>query len=131
MYLPEPKVGKDFSVIVAILSNAIRNWTEFDAWALSKGFDPLEIPSRRLMAAAWLFLTEPMDQEQKENLIDQLYAEDYQEAKKNEIKEAPEKEKIVLAPKEKWRAPKGWRPPGWDDEQAYRNGVNFMSNKPG
>ena len=117
---------------MAILGHVVHNWTEFDAWALSKGFDPLEIPSRRLVAAAWLFLTEPMDFEQKDKLIANLFAETYEEVKKKPKAATPSGPKTVEAPpKERWRAPKGWTPPGWDEEKAYQAGINFMSNKPG
>ena len=123
--------GKQWSIIMAIMSYAVERWTEFDGWALSKGFDPLEVPSRRLVAAAWLFLTEPMDYEQKDKLIADLFAESYAEAKqKQKVKEKEEGPKTVLAPKEKWRAPKGWKPSWYDEEKGYQAGVNFMSNKP-
>jgi hypothetical protein len=131
VYLPEQQISREFSRIIAILMYAVNNWTDFDGWALSKGFDPLEIPARRLVAAAWLFLTEPMDYEQKDKLIANLFAETYEEVKQKKKKEEPKGPKTVMAPsKDKWRAPPGWKPPGWSDEAAYQSGINFMANKP-
>lgn len=115
---------------MALLSHVVENWTDFDGWALSKGFDPLEIPSRRLMAAVWLFITEPMDYEQRDKLIADLFSESVEEVRQKEVQKSSEP-KIALAPKERWRAPKGWKPPGWDEEKAYQAGLNFMANKPG
>lgn len=134
VFLPEQHkhVGEGFSRIIAVIYYSIENWTEFDGWALSKGFDPLEIPTRRLVAAAWAFLTKDMDYEVKDNLINKLYSKDYEEAKKEERIERQSTEgKVITAPKDRWRAPKGWKPPGWDEEKAYQSGLNFMANKPG
>lgn len=129
MYRHTPPVvtGTEWSAIMAVLANAVNNWTDFDAWALSKGFDPLEIPSRRLVAAAWLFLTENMEDEIKENLINSLFEENPVRQVFKPKSESNPKGTAVLSPKEKWRAPEGWVPPGWNESQSYANAKNFMN----
>lgn len=119
--------GRDWSVIIAVLSHAINHWTEFDGWAISNGFDPLELSSRRLMAAAWAFLTREMDIDVRETLIENLYAEvsfPTTTTPDSKPKTAPG---VITAPKEKWRAPKGWKPPGWNEEQSYKTSMEAMS----
>lgn len=128
MYIPEPQHGPQWSRIMAVLGNAIEHWTEFDGWALSQGFDPLEVPSRRLVAAAWMFIIKDLDFEVRDKLVADLFSESYEEVKKKEEKKEPN---VITAPKDKWRAPKGWKPPGWSDEAAYQSGISFMANKPG
>lgn len=115
---------------MAVLANAVDNWTDFDAWALSKGFDPLEIPTRRLMSAAWAFLTENMEDEIKESLINDLFDDNpVRQVYTKPTESSPSKGKgtVALAPKEKWRAPPGWKPPGWNESKSYENAKSFMN----
>jgi hypothetical protein len=107
---------------MAILRNAVENWTEFDAYCLTKGFDPLEVPSRRLVAAAWAFLVEDMDPETKAQLIIDLNTEEsFAEVKKVQTSDAK-----VGVPAERWRAPEGWTPPGWNEEKSMQSAKEFM-----
>lgn len=110
------------SAVVAVIGHAVDNWLDFDAFCLCRGFDPLEIPTRRLVAAAWAWLTEGMDEETKDNLAHQLSTEDYDEP----VKERLPGGAVALSPKEKWRAPPGWKPPGWSDEKGMRAAKEFM-----
>lgn len=112
---------------MAILTHAVNNWTDFDAWALSKGFDPLEVPCRRLVSSAWLFLTENMEEENKENLIRNLFDDNPVRQVYVKKDDPAPKGTTVISPKEKWRAPEGWTPPGWNESQSYANAKNFMN----
>lgn len=114
-----------YAAIMAILANAVNNWTEFDAWCLSRGFDPLEAPSRRLVAAAWAFLTDDMDPEVKDKLIQDLTWEEV--IKTPAATASPTPSTSVQMPKERWRAPEGWTPPGWNEEQSYKNAMDFVA----
>lgn len=116
-----------YSAVMAVLSNAINNWTEFDGWCLSRGFNPLEVPCRRLVAAAWAFLTDNMDPEVKEKLIQDLMWEEVKETKVyvSDTEDYPTNK--VAVPKERWRAPEGWTPPGWDEEKSYKNAMDFVA----
>lgn len=111
-----------YSAVVAVLGHAIDNWVSFDAYCLRWGFDPLDIPTRRLVAAAWAWLIEGMDEDTVDKLVYQLFAEDY-------VEPVPERlpgGAVALSPKEKWRAPAGWKPPGWSDEKGMRAAKEFM-----
>lgn len=35
--------------------------------------------------------------------------------------------KFVPAPKERWKAPPGWTPPGWNEEKSYQEALKVMS----
>lgn len=111
---------------MAILGHAVKNWTEFDAYCLLHGFDPLEVPSRRLVAASWAFLTREMDTESQNELIYSLTAEINMQVRAPTPTQPAEK-KVIQAPKEKWRAPEGWTPPGWDEEKSYESALSFMN----
>ena len=117
--------GTEWSAIIAVLSNVINNWLDFDSWALSKGFDPLEIPSRRLVAAAWTFLTENMDPEDKEKLIYNLMSETKPTKKETRSTSSDGKSTPY---KGKWKAPEGWRPPGWDENASMDAAKSFMGS---
>lgn len=113
---------------MAVLGYAVENWTEFDAWCLSQGFDPLEVPSRRLVSAAWAFLTQEMEQEIKDKLIYELtVGETIQQFIKEETPNVkPTTEGTTTVAPTKWKAPEGWTPPGWDEEKSYQTSVQFM-----
>jgi hypothetical protein len=32
----------------------------------------------------------------------------------------------VAVPKERWRAPEGWKPPGWSEERSYESAKQFI-----
>lgn len=36
---------------------------------------------------------------------------------------------VVVDPKERWRAPAGWAPPGWSEERSYAAAKQFMGFK--
>lgn len=110
---------------MAVLRHAVENWTEFDAWMIAHGgLDPLEIPSRRLVAAAWAFLIEGMEMDVKESLIQELFGEEEIKTPKRVV----EKGGVVLAPpKEKWRAPAGWTPKNWNEQKSYENAKAAMA----
>lgn len=114
-----------YSAVMAVLGNAVNNWVDFDAWCLTKGFDPLEIPSRRLVAAAWAFLIEGMDEERLEQLIYELSVEEpyFTAPPKADIAT----NQMIKAPAEKWRAPEGWTPPGWDEKKSFEAATSFMN----
>lgn len=119
-----------YAAVMAVLNHAVDNWTDFDGWCLAKGFDPLEVPSRRLVSAAWAFLTENMDFETKDKLIYDLTSESqpiYKAVKtENPSPSDDSPQKVVIDPKAKWRAPEGWTPPGWNEEKSYQESVKFM-----
>jgi len=119
--------GTEWSAIIAVLSNVINNWLDFEAFCLRcGGIDPLEIPSRRLVAAAWAFLTENMDPEDKEKLIYNLTTEETRPTKRSTSATSPSSPGEPIPYKGKWRAPEGWTPPGWNDELSYKESVSFM-----
>lgn len=35
-------------------------------------------------------------------------------------------EEVAVVPKERWRAPEGWVPPGWSEERSYAAAKQFM-----
>lgn len=116
-----------YEAVISVLSNAVDNWTEFDAWCLKHSFDPLEVPCRRLVAAAWAFLTENMDPETKDQLIYDLTVKDpTKEVRKTISSTLPDDEKTKSVPSAKWRAPEGWKPPGWNEEKSYQTAMKFM-----
>lgn len=115
-----------YSAVMAVLSNAVNNWVDFDAWCLTKGFDPLEIPSRRLVAAAWAFLIKDMSEENLDQLIYELSI-DEPYFKTTPVRKEETTTTMVKAPSEKWRAPDGWTPPGWDEEKSYQAATSFMA----
>lgn len=117
------------AAVFAILGHAVDHWTDFDAYCLFRGggIDPLELTSRRLCSAAWAFLVEGMDQETKDKLISQLFDKSYVEENRTSSSSAHDATgTVALAPKERWRAPPGWRPAGWNEEVSYRTAVGFM-----
>lgn len=108
-------------------------WTDFDGWCLAHGFDPLELPSRRLFSAAWRWMTENADSEGVEkiiNALDQNVQEYESELRAKAIKAAAsaatEDDKPKMVPIKPFRAPPGWTPPGWSEESAYKNSVAGM-----
>lgn len=121
------EVSNVYDAVMSILGNAINNWTEFDAWCLVNGFNPLEVPSRRLVAAAWAFLIKDMDPETIDQLVYDLTVRDsFKEVKKTvTVKAAPESKKAITS-RDKWKAPDGWTPPGWNEEKSYQTSMQFM-----
>lgn len=111
---------------MAVLRYAIENWTDFDAYCLLHGFDPLEIPSRRLVAAAWAFLIKDMEPETIENLINDLTTDYVPPVRRSERQITPTDQKNEVIPADKWRAPEGWTPPGWNEERSYQESIKFM-----
>lgn len=121
-----------YPAVISLIEIALTNWTSFDGWCLSRGVDPLELPSRRFINSIWNWLTESMDDETTNKLIDVLYQTSYQRPKiKRESQDETEPKRAILPdPKQKWRAPEGWTPPGWiDDATAYNNAMAFIDSK--
>lgn len=107
--------------VLIVLQHALDHWESFDSWALCKGFDPLHLPSRRLLNAIWAWMTEGMEPERINGLIDVVM---------QPVVEAPSvkrrEERKEDAASKKWRAPAGWKPPGWNEHQSYENAKSFM-----
>jgi hypothetical protein len=123
----------------ALIQAAKSNWHVFDGWCAIREIDPLELPSRRLYNVIYTFLRENRDIEQLTTL--ELDLERVAEMKhpyvelgdkinnihrKRKLSVVPDGAKAVIAPKEKWRAPPGWTPPGWNEEKSYQAAKSFM-----
>lgn len=114
--------------IIQLIAIALTNWEEYDVWCLSKGFNPLEIPSRRFINSIWAWLTENMERDQRNTLIDALTRTGYSQPKQRQIKAVAEDLQVAYDPNSKWRAPEGWTPPGWlNEEEAYNNATTFIN----
>jgi hypothetical protein len=111
---------------MAVLKHAVENWTDVDAYCLLHGFDPLEIPTRRLVAAAWTFLIKDMDPETIDTLILNLNTTEYTKPIEIASPSPTDTDKTVVA-NSRWKAPEGWTPPGWDEEKSYQAATSFMT----
>lgn len=107
-------------------------WNDFDGWCVSKGVDPLEIPSRRLLSAAWFWMTEDRGEEELEkihNALNQRVMEvetAFRTSKIQAVEQRKEDGSPKVIPLKPFQAPPGWKPPGWSDESAYANSVAGM-----
>lgn len=102
---------------------------------MSKGFDPLELPSPRLMSAAYYYMQTGLNDEERTafnsalqnsaavgHLLLRSRPSTGRTTRREGLSEAP------TAGRGKWEAPPGWTPPGWlSDEASYRNAQQFMS----
>lgn len=110
----------------------MKYWNEFDGWAISKGFDPLEIPSRRLYSAIWYWMIDGQDEKAIEGIhsaLNQQVAETEQAFKTSKIQAVEQRTadgKPKIIPLKPFEAPPGWTPPGWSDETAYANSIAGM-----
>lgn len=107
-------------------------WNEFDGWALSKGFDPLEIPVRRFYSVVWYWMTDGRDEESIDKIhsaLEQQVAETEQAFRTSKIRSVEQKTATgepKIIPLKPFQAPPGWTPPGWSDEEAYKNSIAAM-----
>lgn len=112
--------------------HVLKYWNDFDGWAVSKGFDPLEIPSRRFYSAVWFWMIEGQDAEGIEKLhvaLDQQVHETEQAFKTSKLQTVEQRTvdgKPKVIPLKPFQAPPGWKPPGWSDESAYANSIAGM-----
>lgn len=117
---------------MVVIGVTTTNWNEFDGWCITKGVSPLEMPSRRFFSAAWTWLTEDLEQEDYDKLIasieNAVTETQFAQEKKQKapLGEEENKESKNFVPMNRWQAPEGWTPPGWDEESAYRNSVAGM-----
>lgn len=125
-----------YPAVISLIEIALHNWAHYDAWCLSRGFDPLELPSRRFINSIWAWITEGMEDETKNNLLDALQQTAYQQPRRQPtaatttVDEQSEIKKVVeFDPKNKWKAPKGWTPANWDEEASYNNAMSFIDSK--
>lgn len=119
-----------YEEVITIVSIALADWGAYDSWCLLHGFDPLEIPSRRMVNSIWAWLTEGMEPERVQALIQAIQPDTpYVSVKKRRTKaetEPPEKYKPDDTGKGKFRAPEGWKPPGYNEEKAYKASKAFL-----
>lgn len=122
-----------YPAVISLIEIALTNWSSYDGWCLSKGIDPLELPSRRFVNSIWTWLSEGLDQEKLDELLSLLTQTSYITKKKDTPPPSPTptptdtpKVSAEYNSKDKWKAPEGWTPPGWDEERSYSTALNFM-----
>lgn len=49
------------------------DWTEFDGWAVTQGFDPLDLPVDRLLSVIYFWATKDGDESGKARFDTRLY----------------------------------------------------------
>jgi hypothetical protein len=125
-----------YPAVISLIEIALTNWSSYDGWCLSKGIDPLELPSRRFVNSVWNWLTEEMEAETINNLLDALHQVSYQQPTRLkrsipsvETEPKGENNGVEYNSKSKWKAPEGWTPPGWDEEASYKNAMTFIDSK--
>lgn len=122
-----------YAEVIAIVTFAVDNWGAYDTWCLLHGFDPLEIPSRRMVNSIWAWMIEGLEPEKVQELIRAIQPDDYEAADKRQRRRVvPSPPPVAYRPnettgKEQFRAPEGWKPPGYNEEKAYKASKEFMS----
>jgi hypothetical protein len=118
----------------AIVLSALAEWQETDGWAATKGCDLLALPSRRMVNMLYYKMIENLDNEGRIKFQQGLETAGLvrhplltSPTPRRRLKSVPDAPAgAVAVPKERWRAPEGWTPPGWSEERSYESAKQFI-----
>lgn len=123
----------------ALIIWALDNWLETEGWAVSKGCNLLELPSRRMVSLVYYRLIEDLDEEGRAKLQtsldnaalirDPILSPAPRRVRRRLVSVPGSPEPSAVTPAKRWRAPEGWVPAGWDERRSYESAKAFMGFK--
>lgn len=91
---------------------------------MSVSCDPLKESGRRMVSLMMWYLERDMADEDREKFRESLDRDTSYQKPKRHLKVVSNSE-FTPDPRNKFKAPPGWTPPGWSDEKAYQNSLAF------
>lgn len=76
------------------------------------------------------YVERDLDEEGREKFRAALERDRIEPKKQRHLRSVPkhtETKPVVGSGKNKWKAPPGWKPPGWNEEKSYQNAMSFMA----
>lgn len=112
---------------LGLLKYFLGDWRTFEGWCASQGCDPQKISSRRMISLMVFFIEKDLTEEGREQLRNSLNTV----TTKRHLRAVKDVEStnVSVDPKNKWRAPKGWTPPNWNEEKSFQAAKSFMGFK--
>ena len=98
------------------------DWRSFEGWCVAQGCNPQQESSRRMVSLMCYFVEKDLNEEGREQFRNSLEAQ----SKRHLRVVRSDTSEVAVTGKQRWKAPPGWTPPGWDEEKSYKMAKQFM-----